>query len=323
MQYLSKQKMHTRTQSEYIRRINNALEFIEQHLDENIRLEDVARVSHFSSFHFHRLFHGIVGETVNDYIIRKRMERAARRLVYQTDLSVTEIAEMGGFSSSANFAKSFKLYFGVSATELRNPHKRQNSKIGKLYRKYGKAFKPQDLYPQFVTNSGVFDPDKLKELLMKVKVEERPQQKIAYISSPGGYNLDSVYATWDKILNWAKNKGVDTNIDKCLALCHDNPSITPEDKCRYDVAVIVNNDVDVNEPCKQSMIPAGKYAVAYYKDEAAKINNFMTEVCSQWFPDSGFEPDNYPPLFNYLNDSRKDGFVEMNIYIKVKDLELG
>ena len=76
----------------------------------------------------------------------------------------------------------------------------------------------------------------------------------------------------------------------------------------------------VTPPFSQSVIPGGKYAVAYFKDGAEKISNFMTELCSQWLVNSGYEPDDYPPIFNYLNDSREDDFVEMDIYIKLKPL---
>jgi len=46
-----------RIQAEHSRRINNALEFIKQHLDQTIQLDDVMKASYFSSYHFHRLFH--------------------------------------------------------------------------------------------------------------------------------------------------------------------------------------------------------------------------------------------------------------------------
>ena len=304
-----------------------ALKFIEQHLDQSIRLDDVAGASHFSSYHFHRIFHALVGETVNDYISRKRMERAVRMLMYKPDMSVSDIAVVGGFSSSANFAKAFKLYFGVSPSELRNyptksPGVDKESKIGKLYSKYGKAFKPQDLYSQFVTQIAVFDPDKLEELLMKIKVEEMQDKPIAYLSSPKGYELNSVYATWDKVFHWAESKGINGDLSNKFAICHDNPVITPEDKCRYDAAVVIGPETKVSAPFHQSVIPGGKYAIVYYKDVSEKISNFITELCSNWFPDSGYEPDDYPPIFNYLNDSREDDFVEMNIYIKLKELSM-
>ena len=217
-----------KTQTEYIRRIGLAVDYIKNHLDESIRLEDVAEASFFSPYHFHRLFHGITGETVNDYIMRKRMECAARRLVYKRHFSVTDVASMGGFSSSANFSKAFKLYFGITPSDTRNPLYNKQSKIGKLQSKYGKAFSPQELYPQFVTNNHIFDPDKLKELMMNVKVKQLPHQKVAYLSSEEGYQLASVYEAWERILDWAKTQGVEAGIEKRFAFCHDNPAITPK-----------------------------------------------------------------------------------------------
>lgn len=322
-------KPKSRTSAEYVRRIRMAIDYIEKNIDKRLQLDDVAQASHFSSYHFHRIFHALVGETVNDYISRKRMEMAITRVVYQPDLNITDVASLGGFSSSANFAKSFKLYFGISATELRkgviadspNQVKEDNNgKIGKIFSKYGKVFKPKDLYSQVVTHSEVFDLHKLEESLMSIKVEEIEEKRTAYISAPGGYELESVYATWDKIIHWAEINGIDAAANKRFAICHDNPLITPENKCRYDAAIEIESNVEVNQPFTESTLPGGQYAVAYYKDNADKISSFMTEICSQWFPESGFEPDNYPPIFNYLNDSREDGYVEMDIYIKIKKL---
>ena len=316
-----------KTQSIYLRRIGLALTFIEQHIDQTIQLDDVARASHFSAYHFHRIFHAIVGETVNDYVSRKRMEKAVRRLMHTPELSITEVAEAGGFSSSANFAKSFKLYFGVSPSELRKysptkPGAEDISKIGKIYRKYGKAFKPEHLYSQFVTNSGVFDPDKLEDMLMQVKVEDVQEKALAYLSSPRGYELHSIYATWDKVNHWGEARGIKKTDQMKFGICHDNPVLTPEDKCHYDAAIVIDKDTEVKAPFIRGVFPLGKYAIAYYKDTAEKISPFMTEFCGQWMSTSGYEPDDYPSLFHYLNDSREEGVVEMNVYIKLKALDL-
>ena len=82
--------------------------------------------------------------------------------------------------------------------------------------------------------------------------------------------------------------------------------------------------MNVTAPYRKSIIPGGKYAVAYFNDDASKINQFMTELCSQWLCDSGYEPDDYPPIFNYLNanldKNKQQDIVEMNIYLKLKDL---
>lgn len=317
--------IQSKTQTEYYRRINKALSFIENNLDNTIHLDDIAGSSHFSPFHFHRIFQVIVGETVNEYVSRKRMEKAVSRLAYQPETTVTEVAHMGGFSSSANFSKAFKLYFGISPTELRKVENlsslEKDSKIGKLYSKYGKTFSPQELYSQFETKAEVFASDKLEEMLMDVKVEDRDEIQIVFLTSPKGYEIDSVHSTWDNLIKWSNKAGIADKDQKRFGICHDNPVITPEDKCRYDAAIAINSDLQVSSPFNKSIIPAGKYAVAYYKDIDEKISNFMTEIYGNWFVDSAYEPDDYPPIFNYLNDARVDNVVEMNVYIKLKLLQ--
>jgi AraC family transcriptional regulator len=297
-----------------------AMDYITEHLDQAITLEDVAKASHFSPFHFHRIFHSLVGETVNDYVSRKKMENAASTLICHPHRSVTEVAMMGGFSSTANFSKAFKLYFGISPSQLRKPHASHDSKIGKIYSKYGKAFNSKDLYSQFVTDSMIFDPHKLEEMLMNVLVKEINEKHIAFLTAPCGYELNAIFATWDRIIHWAKTTGIDDQQKKRYAICHDNPMITPTDKCRYDACIEIDNETEVAAPCTKSLIPSGKYAVAYYKGASEKVSNFYTELYAAWLPNSGYEPDNFPPVAHYLNDSREDGFVEMDVYIKLKDL---
>ena len=107
---------------------------------------------------------------------------------------------------------------------------------------------------------------------------------------------------------------------KRFAICHDNPMVTPTDQCRYDACIEVDNSLPINSPFLQATIPAGNYAVAYYKGDGDKVSNFYMELYSHWLPNSGFEPDNFPPIAHYWNDSRQDGFVEMDVYIKVKPL---
>lgn len=308
------------TQAEYIRRINLSLAYINANLDQPLGLSQIASKSHFSEYHFHRIFHGIVRETVSDYVSRKRLERAANRLLCEQGATVTDIAERGGFSSSANFSKAFKLYFGVSPSQLRNPLSNKNSKIGKIYSKYGKAFNPLDLYSQLITDMAVFDPDKLEEMLMNIKVEQVKEKQIAYLTAPKGYELDAIFDTWDKITKWGRDNGIKDVEKKRYAICHDNPMMTPVEQCRYDATIEINDDVNISAPYTESTIPGGKYAIAYYKGDSDKVSNFYMELYSAWLPNSGFEPDNYPPVAHYLNDSRIDGFVEMEVYIKVMAL---
>ena len=104
---------------EYESRVNRVLDYIDRSLEKKLSLEELARVASFSPFHFHRIFKCMVGETLNDYIRRIKLEKAANILAHNERTSITEIAFDCGFSSSAVFARAFKENFGMSASEWR------------------------------------------------------------------------------------------------------------------------------------------------------------------------------------------------------------
>jgi len=62
-------------------RIQRVVGYLADHLDEELDLEAVARVAHFSPYHFHRIFRAAIGETVNDTVRRLRLRRAALDLL--------------------------------------------------------------------------------------------------------------------------------------------------------------------------------------------------------------------------------------------------
>jgi AraC family transcriptional regulator len=70
----------------------------------------------------------MIGETPNVFVNRLRVEKAANMLQKNPLLSITDIAFDCGFSSSAAFARSFKQYFGISASKWRKAHQ-HNSNI--------------------------------------------------------------------------------------------------------------------------------------------------------------------------------------------------
>jgi len=73
-----------------------------------LRLEDLARVARLSAFHFHRLYRAMTGESLYQFILRLRLEKAAGRLLAEPAEPVTNIALDCGFGSSAAFARAFK-----------------------------------------------------------------------------------------------------------------------------------------------------------------------------------------------------------------------
>jgi len=100
---------------EYVARMHRVVEHIDRHLDEPLDLETLAGVANFSSFHFHRLFSAWMGETLGEYLRRRRLEIGAQRLATQPRIPVLRVALSVGFGSSEAFARAFKARFGKSA----------------------------------------------------------------------------------------------------------------------------------------------------------------------------------------------------------------
>jgi AraC family transcriptional regulator len=78
----------------------------------------------------------------------------------------------------------------------------------------------------------------------------------------------------------------------------------------------------VRPPFKKSGIPAGEYAVMAYEGEPKGSSEAIMSLYSEWLPMSGFESDHFPLMEYYLNHdvSRQDGFVKMEIFIKLRAL---
>jgi len=70
-------------------------------------------VACISPFHFHRLFHAFVGETVHQYVRRLKLEQAASKL-QQSDQAITDIALDAGLDTPSGFTKAFKRVLGLS-----------------------------------------------------------------------------------------------------------------------------------------------------------------------------------------------------------------
>lgn len=102
----------------YLHALEIAITYIEAHLNENIGLEDVARETGYSYYHMTRLFKSVVGETVGNYINKRRLSNAAKELLY-TEKRIIDIAVESSYESSEAFSRAFKDVYHISPLEYR------------------------------------------------------------------------------------------------------------------------------------------------------------------------------------------------------------
>jgi AraC family transcriptional regulator len=103
------------------RRLRRVLDFIDSNLGTDLELEDLASVAGSSRFHFSRAFREATGFPPYRYLIHRRID-AAKTLLLQDALSITEIAEQCGFNSQSQFAVMFRRVFGTSPGRFRREH---------------------------------------------------------------------------------------------------------------------------------------------------------------------------------------------------------
>jgi AraC family transcriptional regulator len=94
------------------------VEFIEEHLSEEISLATLAKLVNLSLFHFARAFKQSVGVPPHSYHSARRMDRA-RSLLQRPSLSVTQIGVQTGFRETSSFTRAFRRFTGVTPTEYR------------------------------------------------------------------------------------------------------------------------------------------------------------------------------------------------------------
>lgn len=92
-------------------KILRAIEFIEDNIGDEIDLKKIAAESTLSEFHFHRLFHLLVGETPVNYLRRRRLHEASVILT-TTEEKIIDVALKFGYSSSDSFSRAFTKHYG-------------------------------------------------------------------------------------------------------------------------------------------------------------------------------------------------------------------
>lgn len=308
----------TRSSLDYWARVQRALDHIAANLDRPVQLAEVAKAAAFSEHHFHRIFRAIMDETVGEYITRQRMQTAALMLAYHDDRSVTEIGLACGYSSTSNFSKAFSRFFGVSPSEVRKPSGRQPAAISVLRQRYGHDFTPADLHR--LPAPPVADA-RLAELDAGVRFERWEGFSLVCMRSDRGYDVAANVRLWAELIRRVRALGLGGDDIDAYAIIHDDPALTPGERCRYHAGVRITGleQAAITEPLFAAVVPAGRYAVFPYHGPATELERMYRDIYALWFPHSGLAPDTPPPLEHYVHDEPDEhGVVDMEIAIKVR-----
>ncbi|MDT8324704.1 MAG: AraC family transcriptional regulator [Bacteroidota bacterium] len=320
----------TPLRAEYIARINRVIDHIETHLQEPLRLETLAGIAAFSPWHFHRIFHAMVGETLSRFIQRLRVERAAMQLAGNPARSIGDVALDSGFASSQTFARAFRERFGMSASDWRaacvaGERNTGNTirKIRNTDRKIGDASRGgnDDLADGNHQHRSI---PMTRSVIPTVTVRDFPETPVAYIRHIGPYQADPELfgRLFGQLFTWAGPRGLLGPDTRVMSIYHDDPNITDGAKLRTDVCISVPPGTAVDGPVGTLTIPAGRYAFARVEVTSDQFGEAWDAVCGDWLPDSGYEPADGLSFEIYHNDHREhpEGKHIVDIAIPVRPM---
>ncbi|MEV7968791.1 AraC family transcriptional regulator [Sphaerisporangium sp. NPDC088356] len=101
-----------------LERLNQAMEYIERHLDQQIEVAELARIAVTSEYHFRRLFSALAGIPLSEYVRRRRLTVAGAQ-VLAGEGTLLDVAVRYGYSSGEAFARAFRAVHGIGPGEAR------------------------------------------------------------------------------------------------------------------------------------------------------------------------------------------------------------
>ncbi len=275
---------------------NDVMNYIYKYIDTNINIDELSIELNISKFHLHRIFKDEFGKNIYESIKSIRLQKASNLLITNKYSTITDIAQMTGYSSQTSFLRAFKERFEMTPKEWKNGGYKEFSN------KIVEKFTNQN------DNSAGFD--------ITPSIVKMPEIKGYYIRHQG-YDR-TIKKTWQKLQTWIYTN--DIKEYKQIALHHDNPIITPLEECQYIAIVCLENDELKDVTLPSLIIPKGIYAKFSLSGKYGDVIKLIQWVYHYWLIDSGYETTTNPSYTIYHKNhflSDDEEFI-LDYYLPIK-----
>lgn len=293
--------MRTSTHLDYIERIQRVLRFIQENLDEELSPVRCAQVAHFSSYHFHRVFSGLVGESLSLHVRRLRLERAAGEL-RRTDSTVLEVALSAGYDAHEPFTRAFRSHFGKPPSVFRQSPESFSFPRALCAVHYGS----DDAVSRFV-------PLEMESNMIEVKVEHQPARRLFALPYQGDYL--KIGAAFEQLAERAAQDGLLGPESDSVGVYYDDPESTPVDELRAHAGIVVPVDAPLPTGLEALELKSGDYAIGVHRGPYEALGNSYRWLFGKWLPQSGREPANQPCHEVYVTDPKTTPPTELITHI--------
>ena len=282
---------------EWIERLNSAIYYMEEHIREELDMEEVARIACCSTYHFQRMFAYMADVPLSEYVRRRRMSLAAVDL-QSGDCKVIDASLKYGYDSPTAFNRAFKNVHGIAPSQAKED--------GIVL----KAFPPISFR---ITIKGDSE--------MNFRIEKKDAFHIVGMSSPLEKeiekNFEIVPAMWEKAVSSGKigqlAMVMDTDLKGLLGVSACNEM----DDWKYYIAVASKQPA--TDELEEFMVPAATWAIFEGEGSNQSLQELEKRIVTEWLPTSGYEYGNAPDIEVYLNPDPQNTKYEVWIPVVRKE----
>lgn len=274
---------------QWVERLNQTINYIEEHLAKEISYDELAQIACCSTYHFQRMFTYMAGISLSEYIRRRRMSLAAQDIC-NGDKKIIDVGLKYGYTSPTAFNRAFQSIHGVAPSAIK--------KEGTMMKVYPPiSFK--------VTVKGVAE--------MNYRIEEKVEFRVIGISEPLDKNIENNFKAVPQM--WQK-AAMDGTIAKLASMMNRQPMgllgvsvCNNDEEWRYFIAVSSSESVD--KTLEEYIVPASTWAIFTGAGTSQSIQELEQRIITEWLPSSGYEYANAPDIEVYLNPDPNNAQYEV------------
>jgi len=281
-----------------MQRFFNSIEYIEEHLYDKISVHEIAASSHYSTYHYSRVFKALVGDTPKEYLRKRRMTLAAKRLLTE-DVGILELALECQFDSQEAFTRAFKALFNMTPAQYR--------KINEPFRLlYKKPFSEEDM--DFLQN----------RISMEPEIIQHPAMKVVGIATPYDDGDLSLPKLWSAFRPYRDN--IPNRIGEDFFGIYESYEESDENTTFvYICSAQVNNFDQVPKGMITRELAEHTYARFTHTGPLTELQETLSYIWGSWLPKSGYEyaekPD-FELLPAGFNGADKNSKLYLNIPVR-------
>ncbi len=273
---------------EWIERLNSAIDYMEEHLTDEIDYEKLGQIACCSAYHFQRMFAYMAGIPLSEYIRRRKMSLAAVDLQGK-QAKIIDVAGKYGYSSPTAFNRAFQAIHGIAPSVVKN----EGVSV--------KSFPPIRFK---ITVKGVEE--------MNYRIEKKDAFRIVGVSVPLNKDIEKNFTViptkWQEVAMNGTLERLAGMMDTPpmgvlgVSICNDLES------WRYYIAVSTSHEKGDFE---EYMVPQATWAIFSGTGTNQSIQELERRIVTEWLPTSGYEYGSAPDIEVYINPDPQNAQYEV------------